>query len=147
VAVDSTRRWEHFHEPLWQTLFRNVLIAVVVGTMLAVGRRNLSLIGPFTLLAMWFTLGGHYVEVAFLNKFRDRLPQSRGLQLLARLAFWFVGGCFLYLGMTATAQLLSRELARYPDLWIGGLLLIGIELVVHLLRLLRRKPNFYLGTG
>ena len=147
MTGEITKDWEHFREPLWQTLIRNVLIAVVVGTMLAIRRGNLSLIGPFTLLAMWFTLGGHYVEVAFLNNVRYRLPQTRGLQLLARLAFWFVGGCFLYLGMTATARLLSGEPAHYPDLWIGGFLLIGIELVAHLLGLLRQKPNFYLGTG
>ena len=96
---------------------------------------------------MLFTLGGHYVEVAFLNGIRSRLPKNRGLQLFGRLVFWFVGGCLLYLGMTMTARLFSIKLARYPDLWIGGFLLIGIELVAHLAALLRRKPNFYLGTG
>ena len=147
MTAGITEGWQHFREPLWQTLIRNVLIAVVVGTIVSVRRGNLSSIGPFTLLAMWFTLGGHYVEVAFLNGIRSRLPKNRGLQLFGRLVFWFVGGCLLYLGMTMTARLFSIKLARYPDLWIGGFLLIGIELVAHLAALLRRKPNFYLGTG
>lgn len=42
---------------------------------------------------------------------------------------------------------MSGEPARYPYLWIGGFLLIGIELMAHLLMLIRGKPNFYLGTG
>jgi len=147
MPAELTDQWVRFHEPFWRTLLRNVLIAVVVGAILAVCRGNLSLVGPFTLLAMWFTLGGHYVEVVFLNRVRYRLPKTRASQVLGRLSFWFLGGCVLYLGMSATMRLLTGTSARYRDLWIGGILLMGIEAVVHIVGLLRRKQNFYLGTG
>jgi hypothetical protein len=101
----------------------------------------------FASLALWFTLGGHYGEVLFLNVVRFRLPVSRSTQIAVRLAFWFLFGCLLFLGMNATARLLSIQAFPYRRLWIGGCVLVGAELVVHLLALIRRKPNFYDGTA
>jgi len=143
AAANIADGWQRFEEPLWKTLVRNVGIAAAVGAVLALSRRRLSSVGLFTLLALWFTLGGHYVEVMFLNVVRGQWPKRRSTQVIARLAVWFVGGCVLFLGMSITARLLSIHSLDHRALWIGGGLLIGIELVVHLLGLFRRRPNFY----
>lgn len=139
--------WQRFHEPLWRTLARNVTLALAVGVVLALFRGRPSLVGLIAFLALWFTLGGHYAEVMYLNIVRGRVPKTRSAQVFARLAFWFACGCALFLGMNITAQLLSFDVLRYRALWLGGVLLVGIELVVHLISLFRGKPNFYAGTA
>ena len=83
-----SRSSPHFEEPFRHTLARNVAIAAVVGAVFAFQRRDLKLLLPLTALALWFSLGGHYVELAFLNGIRARLPQRRLTQALARLLVW-----------------------------------------------------------
>ena len=96
AATNIADGWQRFEEPLWKTLVRNVGIAAAVGAVLALSRRRLSSAGLFTILALWFTLGGHYIEVLFLNVVRGQLPKTRRTQVIARLAVWFVGGCVLF---------------------------------------------------
>src|SRR6476619_1953306 len=84
-----------FEEPFLRTLARNVMIAVVVGVVFALLRHDLKLLLPVTTLAMWFSLGGHYVDLAFLNGVRARLPQRRLTQALVRLLVWSCGGTLL----------------------------------------------------
>lgn len=59
-----------------------------------------------TLLVLWPAFGGHCVEVGFLNHVRPRLPDARLMQVLARVAAWFVGGVGLAPGMRLTAVVL-----------------------------------------
>jgi hypothetical protein len=70
---------------------------------------------------------------------------------LARLGVWFVGGTGLALGMGLTAMALGFPPAQWrawgPAWWLGGLVFIGIELVVHLALQLRGRPSFYDGRG
>ena len=66
----------------------------------------------------------------------------------ARLAVWFFGGVVLLAGMMLTAKLLdSPDRVRWPAWWIGGTAFIGIELIVHLILLMRGKPNAYAGRA
>jgi hypothetical protein len=59
-----------------------------------------------------------------------------------------VGGAGLGLGMALTAILLAGfRAARWPAWWLGGVALIGLELVVHVLLQLRGRPSFYNGRG
>jgi hypothetical protein len=97
-----------------------------------------------TVLALWPALGGHFVELCFLNWLRQRLPFARSAQMAGRVVVWVVGGIVLLIGMRWTAGLLQASRpARWPGWWIGGLGFVGIELVVHLALLLRGSPNFY----
>src|SRR2546425_9083607 len=88
-----------------------------------------------TALALWPSLGGHFVELWFRNWLRPRLPAARPVQVAARLVVWFVGGGALAMGMclTAAARGTFRP-TRWPGWWhvwwLGGLAFIGIELVV-----------------
>jgi hypothetical protein len=139
--------WQPYHEPLRTTLLRNLTIALIVGAVLSARWGGLSRWPIATLLALWPTLGGHYVELFFLNVLRPRLPAARPVQVAGRLAVWFVGGTLLFLGMALTAALIGFRPARPSEWvtrwWLPGLAFIAIELFVHLLLHLRRRPNFY----
>lgn len=140
--------WRPFQEPLLTTLTRTGTIALVIGVLLAWRLGGLAYWPIATLLALWISLGGHYVELWFLNWLRPRLAAARALQAAARLATWFVGGAAMTLGMRLTAMAFAWPgPARWSAWWAGGLGFIGIELVVHLAMQLRGRPTFYNGRG
>jgi hypothetical protein len=126
-----------------------VAIAVVVGAVLAVASQGGVRRWPLmTLLVLWISFGGHWVELGYLNGLRPRLGVARPVQAAARIAVWFLGGSVLWLGMCLTATAFGAlPPARWPRWWLGGLAFIGIELAVHLVLQLRGKPSCYNGRG
>jgi len=140
--------WQPFREPLRTTLIRTLGIAIVAGALLAHRLGGLARWPAASVVMLWPSLGGHFLELWFLNRLRPRLPRERGVQIAARVALWFLGGVLFLVAMrlTTTALTGSRALERVA-LWIGGLLFIGIELVVQLLLQLRGRPSFYDGRG
>ena len=144
-----TSQWQPHREPLHTTLARTIVIAVVLGAVLVRWwGGGLARWTTATLLILWFSLGGHWVELWFLNWLRPRLSSARAAQIGARVAIWFVGGCVLALGMDLTAMALTGfRPAQWPAWWLGGLAFIGLELVVHLVLQLRGQPSFYNGRG
>jgi hypothetical protein len=136
-----------FEEPFRRTLARNLTIAAVVGAVFAIQRRDLELLLPVTILAMWFSLGGHYVELAFLNGVRPRIPQRRITQALARLLVWSCGGAVLYACVAATARALPVAAPPLKLWWFGSVLFIGVELAVHAVLAIRGLGSFYDGRG
>lgn len=141
--------WQPYREPLRATLVRTGVIAGVLGVVIAFtsgcGLRDWP---AAVLLALWPALGGHFVELVFLNQMRPTLPLGRGAQAAARLATWFVGGCLLAAGMYATANAIHKPFAsRGETWWIGGIAFIAIELIAHLGLQLRGRGSFYNGGG
>jgi hypothetical protein len=134
-----------FDEPLRRTLARNVALAAGVGAVLAVQRHSLRLLLPVAALALWFSLGGHYVELAFLSGLRGRISQGRLTQVALRLSVWFAGGVVLYLLMAASARFLPLQAPPMRRWWYGGVLLVGVELAVHGLLAVRGRPSFFSG--
>ena len=135
-------------EPLRVTLTRTVGIAVIAGAALASRWGGLARWPLTSVLMLWPTLGGHYVELAYLDVVRPRLPESRALQALARIAVWFAGGALLAMGMRFTAIALHAPRPLPASIWwIGGIAFIGLELVVHLVLHARGRPSFYDGRG
>lgn len=130
------------------TLTRTVGIALVVGGVLAWRRGGLARFPVASMLVLWPALGGHFVERWYLDAVRPRLPESAGVQFIARLAVWFVGGIALALGMALTAIALtgSRRIA-WGWWWVAGLAFIAIEIVAHLLLRLTRRPSLFDGRG
>jgi hypothetical protein len=128
-------------------VLRTTVIALVVGLVLArwSGGRVSWLLG--SLLMLWFSFGGHWVELCYLNWLSPRLSSARLIQIAARLAVWFVGGSALAVGMALTAKMLTGFSPHEWPLWLGGLAFVGLELVVHLLLMLRGRPSFYNGQG
>lgn len=145
--------WEPYREALRVTLMRTGAIALVVGAVIArpwSGGGGLARWGLAAALMLWPALGGHWVEVGFLNGLRPRISAEPSVQVGTRLGVWFVGGMALALGMVATAAGLGvREgwLGWKRAWWIGGLALIAIELVAHLVLWSRGRASFYDGKG
>jgi hypothetical protein len=144
----DAKAWQPFEEPLRVTLTRTGTIAVVAGAVVAWRWGGLTQWPIATLLALWPSLGGHFVELWFLNYLRPRLPAARAVQVGGRVAVWFAGGVVLAFGMKVTAMALAGfRPVRWPAWWLGGFAFIGIELVVHLLLWQRGRPNFYNGRS
>jgi len=143
-----TSPWQPFREPLRITLLRTGMIALVIGLVLARFRLGMARWPIATLLALWPSFGGHWVEVWFLNWLRPRLSVARSVQIAARLAVWFVGGAGLTIGMDLTGMALTGlPTTRWPAWWLGGPAFTGIELAAHLVLQLRGQPSFYNGRG
>ncbi len=135
-----------FHEPLRITLIRTGAIAIVVGAVFSRPLGGLAYWPFATLLALWPALGGHWIEVFFLNWLRPRLPVGRGIEVGSRLVVWFIGGVALGFAMRLTAATLARYRHGHQlHWWLSGLAFIGIELGVHLVLKLRGVPNLYDG--
>jgi hypothetical protein len=144
-----TSQWQPHREPLRTTLARTVVIALALGALLVSWKGGGLARWPVaTLLMLWLSFGGHWVELGFLNWLRPRLSTARAAQVAARVAVWFVGGCVLFLGMRLTAMALGDFWpTKWSTSWLGGLAFIGLELLAHLMLQLRGQPSFYNGRG
>lgn len=139
-------QWQPYREPFLKTVLRTSTIAV--GAVLAQLWGGLTRWPTATILALWPSYGGHWLELWFLTWLRPRLPGACALQTAARVAVWFVGGAGLAIGMGLTAVALAvARIDRWPAWWLGGLAFIAIELVVHLVLQFGGRPSFYNGRG
>lgn len=145
--MSSPPTWHPCVEPWPATARRTGGLAVLIGLGVGLYSRHLGLVPTVTLVALWFTLGGHFVEILFRNHLRRYLRLPGAVDVVARLAWWFAGGTVLYAGALATrAALTGRGPAPWPW-WSGGVAFLAIELVVHLLLRARGVPSFYDGRG
>jgi hypothetical protein len=143
-----TAPWQPFREPLRATLTRTITIALVVGAAIALSWGGLRRWPLATLLVLWPSFGGHWVDLWFLNRLRPRLPVARGVQVVARIAVWFVGGAGLGLGVALTAAFVAGlQPAQWAAWWLAGIVFVGVELIAHMFLQLRGLPSFYNGRG
>jgi len=84
-----------FHEPLRVTLLRTGLLALAVGFGAALLQRQPASWPQWTAFALWFTFGGHWVEIFFLNWLGPRLAAARRVQVTARLLTWLGRGTLI----------------------------------------------------
>lgn len=140
--------WQPYREPLRVTLTRTITIALLAGLLASPRFGGIRHWPVLSLLMLWPSFGGHWIDLLFLNVLRPRLPRARFVQFVARFAVWFLGGIVLALGLRLTATLL---LARAPFPWLtwvaAGVGFIGIELVAHAVLQVRGRPSFYNGRG
>lgn len=138
-----------YSEPVRMTLARTGAIAGVLGAVFAWRWGSVAYWPMAFLLGLWPALGGHFVELFFLNFLRPRIAPSRAAQVATRLAVWFGGGIVLAVGMWLTAMALGRigPMPKPGWWWIAGLAFAGIELVAHLALQFRGRPSFYNGRG
>ncbi|MEO8624101.1 MAG: hypothetical protein ABI625_23680 [bacterium] len=140
--------WQPFREPLRVTLTRTVSIALVAGTVVAVSAHALRLWPVITLLMLWPSVGGHWIDLLFLNRIRPHLPQSGLILRLSRIAVWFGGGIVLALGVRLTARLLFHNQTLVWLTWAtAGAVFVAVELVAHAALHARGRPSFYNGLG
>lgn len=147
TTAGTNPAWQPYREPFRTTLLRTCTIALAVGGVLALTSHRLSRWPILSLLMLWPALGGHFVEIFFLNVLRPQLPAARGVQVMARLVLWFAGGVVLMLAIEATASAIGYTPLRHVEWWIGGIAFIGIELVAHLVLQMRRRGSLYNGRG
>jgi hypothetical protein len=148
TAQTPLAEWQPFREPPRATLTRTIGIALVGGAVLALRWGGLARWPVASAMVLWPALGGHFLELWFLNWLRPRLPRNRGAQIAARVGLWFLGGVVFALAMWLTAATLTgQQPATRAVWWIGGLAFIGIELVAQLVLHLRGLPNFYDGRA
>jgi hypothetical protein len=140
--------WQPFREPLRVTLTRTLSIAIVAGAIVALTSGRLRLWPAVSLLMLWPAVGGHWIDLFFLNGIRPRLPKRRAIQLPARITVWFVGGIVLAVGVQLTARLLSADSRLTWLTWAtAGAVFVAVELVAHAGLHLRGRPSFYNGLG
>src|SRR5689334_17084169 len=66
--------WQPFREPLRNTVLRTGLIALAGGAALSFWWGGIARWPVAFLIVLWFSLGGHFVELFFLNFLRPRFP-------------------------------------------------------------------------
>jgi len=137
--------WQSYHEPLHVTLVRTGLVGLVLGLIVARLQSQRASWPQWTAFALWFSFGGHWVELFFLNWLRPRLASARWVQVTGRLFTWLVRGTLLMVGARITAASFSGQSLRLPAWWLGGPVFLCLELLVHALPQLRGQPNFYNG--
>jgi hypothetical protein len=140
--------FQPYREPLRVTLARTLSIAVVAGAVVSLFDGGIKAWPALSVLMLWPSFGGHWIDLLFLNGIRPHLPRSGVVQRVARVAVWFVGGIVLAAGVRLTARML---LARPSPAWltpvIAGTLFVAIELVAHAALQLRGRPSFYNGRA
>ena len=140
--------WTPFREPVRATARRTLSLAALGGLALALAWGRLAWWPAATAVALWPALGGHWVEVGFLNGLRPRLPARRAAQVAGRLAVWFVSGAVLGIAMRWTAGVLTQHRARLPlTWWVAGLGFVGVEVMVHLAANAAGRPSFVDGRA
>jgi hypothetical protein len=139
--------WRPYREPLRVTLTRTLSIAIVAGAVVASRAGGVRRWPLFSLLMLWPAFGGHWIDLAFLNWLRPRLPESRPIQSVARIAMWFVGGMVLAFGVRLTAMLLLEDRLAWLTWATAGTVFVAIELVAHAVLHLRGRASFYNGLG
>jgi hypothetical protein len=142
----QTRR-ERFAEPWHATVLRTGTIALAIGVGVGLYQKRLAAVPVSAIIALWFTLGGHFVEVLVRDRLLHRIRGQVPAGAVIRLFSWFVGGSVLYAGALVTRAILTGRGAVPRPWWTGGLVFVGLELVVHLLLYARGQPCFYDGRG
>src|SRR5262249_3418645 len=136
--------WQPYREPLRVTLIRTLSIALVAGAAVALTTDGVRLWPAMSLLMLWPSFGGHWIDLLFLNGLRPHLPANRLIQLLSRIVVWFVGGVALAAGVQLTARWLFDRPTLFWLTWASaGAAFVGIELVAHAALHLRGRPSFY----
>jgi len=157
IATADPARFQRYREPLRATMVRTVSIALVLGTIgsiVQLGRVPGSFADAYAWLVLvvsvlWFSLGGHWVELAYLNGLRPRIARMPDrVLILVRLGIWLFGGTLLVLGMVTTYSVMT--VGRWPGeaavrgaLLYGGAIFAMLELGPHAVLSLLGRPSFW----
>ena len=139
--------WQPYHEPLRTTLVRTILIGLVIGLIVARLQGQPEAWPHWTAFVLWFSFGGHWVELFFLNWLRPRLAPARWMQVAGRLVTWLIGGTLLLVGARSMFWLFGVQPFRLSLWWLGGLGFVGVEFLAHTGLVLLGRPSFYNGRG
>ena len=138
-----------YREPLRVTLRRTLTIAFFITTVITLVLPHQSSYLQFwatTYAAvLWFPLGGHYVELAYLNFLRMRWPLFLRRRYLGRVGWWLVGGLPLGLACWWTWLGLGYEPGFVLPWWWGMPFFVLAECVIHTVLSILGRPSFWNG--
>ena len=138
-------------ERLGATLRRTLTIAFFITTALALvpPLRGETSFGRFWLgtypAVLWIPLGGHYVELAYLNFLRMRWGWFFRHRHVARVLVWFAGGLPLGLGCWWTWLAMGVRPQFELPFWWGMPFFVLAECVVHTALSVLGRPSFWNG--
>jgi hypothetical protein len=138
---------EQFREPWRTTAIRTGSLALAVGVGAGVFTGRLAVAPLATLMALWLTLGGHFVELLYRNTLRHYFAGPPIVRVLARLCYWFAAGSALYEGALVTRAGLTTQGAVSLPWWTGGVVFTAIEFAIHLFMRARQQPNLFDGRA
>ena len=136
-----------FSEPWSRTALRTGALALLVGVGIGLARHRLGMVPFATLMALWFTLGGHFVELLFRNWLWRWVPGGSVGRVLARIALWFAAGVIFAALASLTRDVLLQPGPSLIAWWIAGSGFVAVELLIHLGLRARGQPSFYDGRG
>ena len=149
AGPSDSQRPRPYVETLGATLRRTLTIAFFITTVLALvlpHERSFLRSWLCTYPAvLWFPLGGHYVELAYLNFLRMRWAWFHRHRSVARVLWWFVGGLPLGLGCWWTWIGLGADPGFELPFWWGMPFFVLAECVVHAILSLLGRPSFWNG--
>jgi hypothetical protein len=136
-------------ETLGATLRRTLIIAFFITTVLALVLPHERSFLRFWLstypAVLWFPLGGHYVELTYLNFLRMRWSWFRQHRYMTRVLWWFAGGLPLGLGCWWTWIGLGADPGFELPFWWGMPFFILAECGVHAVLTVLGRPSFWNG--
>jgi hypothetical protein len=147
VTTQGTPEQAPGAEPWTATARRTVGLALIISLAIAASRRSVQSTPIIFITAMWFTLGGHFVELFFLRIVRPRINPAIVAQFVTRVATWFVGGVVIAAEAKASWVLLTEWNAPSWPWWAGGVAFVFIEWVTHTMLRLAGRPSVFNGRG
>ncbi len=149
----STPFPQPYRESAAATILRTFAIAVVLTTVLSgvLYAAGLATGSPIRLwlttfpAILWFPLGGHFVELVYLNFLRIRWPWWHRHRRSGRIIVWFLGGLPLGAGLWWTWTSLGNTLPAALPWWWGMPFFVVVEFIVHGIRHTLGYPNFWDG--
>lgn len=140
-----------YREPWPATCIRTFAIAFFIATAMTLVIPRTGGYARFWLATyaavLWFPLGGHYVELIYLNGLRMRWGWIHRRRTVTRIVWWFLGGLPLGVGCWWTFAAFGYEPGFELPFWWGMPFFVLAEVVVHGVLALRGSPNFWNGRG
>jgi len=144
---------EKITESLNQTVIRTILTTTIIAGILYLahlfphdGKSNLTLFEMIWLVVFCIVVGGHWLELLFINRIKFALPKNILLLYFIRIVYWFLCAVPLFFAINFIMGLFLYDGLRLSHWWTFGIFYIGIELLMYAIMQIRYKKSFYNGV-
>jgi len=140
---------ESFVQTLIRTILTTTIIAVIINWLHLFpsgGKSKLILFEIIWSAVFCIVLGGHWLELVFINRIKFALPKNILLLYFIRIVYWFLCSIPLFLMANLITNLFSYKAGVPGHWWTFGFLYIGIQLLMHIIMHIRFKKSFYNGV-
>ncbi len=136
-------KFEEIDEPLRVTLSRTLTIAVVVGVVASFATHNIRMGFAIGLGALWPSVGGHWIELLWLNLIRKRLKPKVPILVALRLIYWWAWGFVIIFPAFYTIHVIAPSLPPMPSPLLGGFGFLFVEMLLHGIFAMNHRPNAF----